>query len=160
MIRISRLTDYGIVILSYMAAHPNQVHNATAVAAGVGLPLPTVGKLLRAFARGGLLASHRGINGGYSLARAPEEISVAAIIRALEGPIGLTVCKVDSPGDCEHEPLCPVRSHWQRINQAIRHALEGITLSEMATPVSPHFLAAVGRKLRGFQGVKERAALS
>jgi len=151
MIRISRLTDYGIVILSHVAANADQVHTATAVAAAVHLPLPTVSKLLRAFARTGLLASQRGINGGYRLARSADEISVAGIIRALEGPIGLTVCRIDSPGTCAHEPSCRVRAHWQRINQAIRQALEGITLSEMAAPVSPEFMASVGAamQLRG-----------
>ncbi|MFQ5665236.1 MAG: SUF system Fe-S cluster assembly regulator [Candidatus Binatia bacterium] len=159
MIRISRLTDYGIVILSYMAAHPDQVHNASSVAVGAHLPLPTVGKLLRAFARGGLLSSHRGINGGYSLARPPREISVAGVIRALEGPIGLTLCRAESPGDCAHEAVCRVRTHWQRINQAIRQALEGITLSEMAAPVSPQFMPVAEGDRREGPDTMPKAAL-
>ena len=133
MIRISRLTDYGIVLMSYMAAQPHRVHNAAEAAAGAHLPLPTASKLLRVLAREGLLASHRGVKGGYILARAPEQISVASIIRAVEGPIALTVCAVDPSGDCELELICPVRAPWQKINQAIRQALEGISLAEMAT---------------------------
>ena len=91
MIRLSRLTDYGIVLMSYMAAHRERAINAAELAAAVQLPLPTVGKLLRLLAREELLVSQRGVKGGYTLAHAPEEISIAAIIRALEGPIALTV---------------------------------------------------------------------
>lgn len=144
MIRISRLTDYGIVLMSYMAVHPEHVHNATEVATEAHLPAPTVSKLLRALAREGLLASHRGVKGGYSLARPAEAITVASIIRALEGPIALTTCTTKSPSDCEHEPICPVRGHWNRINLAIRQALEGVTLSDMAVPSLPHFMARAG----------------
>lgn len=128
MIRISRLTDYGIVLMSYITAHAERVHNATELAAGAHLPLPTVSKLLRVLARRGLLESHRGVKGGYSLARSPHDISVAEIIRTLEGPIALTACTTSAPSDCEHETLCPVRGHWHKINQAIVQALESVRL--------------------------------
>lgn len=131
MIRISRLTDYGIVLMSYLAAHPDRFHNAAEVAVEARLPAPTVSKLLRLLAREGLLESHRGAKGGYGLARAAEEISLADVIRALEGPIALTTCNTSFPSECEHEPQCPVRGHWHRINQAVREALEGVRLSEM-----------------------------
>lgn len=136
MVRISRLTDYGIVLMCTMATHPDAVQNATEVAAEVRLPLPTVSKLLRTLAREGLLSSHRGVKGGYSLARAPETISVAHVIRALEGPIALTMCTVESE-DCEHETVCPVRRHWQKINGAIRKALDSVTLSDIAASGAP-----------------------
>jgi FeS assembly SUF system regulator len=139
MIRISRLTDYGIVLMSYLAAHPDRFHNAAQVAVGARLPAPTVSKLLRLLAREGLLESQRGAKGGYGLARAAEQISLADVIRALEGPIALTTCNTSLPGECEHEPQCPVRGHWHRINQAVRQALEDVRLSEMALrpPVLP-----------------------
>jgi FeS assembly SUF system regulator len=136
MIRISRLTDYGIVLMRYMATHADRVHNAAEVAATVHLPVPTVSKLLRTLARGGLLDSHRGVKGGYTLAAAAEQISVARIVRALEGPIALTTCTTDSPSDCEHESLCPVRDHWQKINTAVVQALENVRLSDMVTPAA------------------------
>ena len=135
MIRISRLTDYGIVVMSYLAAHPDRFHNAAEVALGARLPAPTVSKLLRILTREGLLESHRGVKGGYGLARAAEHISLADVIRALDGPIALTTCNTSLPGECEHEPQCPVRGHWHRVNQAVRQALEGVRLSEMALPV-------------------------
>ena len=132
MIRISRLTDYGIVLMSHMAAHAERVHNATEVASEAHLPLPTVSKLLRLLAKEGLLESHRGVKGGYGLAQRPEDVTLGSIIKALEGPIAITTCTNDSPGDCEHESLCPVRSHWHLINLAVRQALDSITLADMA----------------------------
>lgn len=132
MIRISRLTDYGIVLMTHMATHADRPHNANEVAAEAHLPLPTVSKLLRLLAKEGLLESHRGVKGGYGLARRPEDITVGSIITALEGPIAITTCTSDSAGTCEHEPLCPVRSHWYLINLAIRQALDSVTLADMA----------------------------
>ncbi|MGH7790652.1 MAG: SUF system Fe-S cluster assembly regulator [Candidatus Binatia bacterium] len=132
MIRISRLTDYGILLMSHIAAHPERVHNATEVASEARLPAPTVSKLLRLLTKEGLLASHRGVKGGYGLARRPIDISVGQIVAALEGPIAITTCTGSTPGDCEHESLCPVRGHWHLINLAIRQALESITLADMA----------------------------
>jgi FeS assembly SUF system regulator len=134
MIRLSRLTDYGIVLMSYMAEHRERAINAAELAAAAQLPLPTVGKLLRLLAREELLVSQRGVKGGYTLAHAPEKISVAAIIRALEGPIALTVCTTAPSGECEYEPQCPVRRPWQRINGAVSAALERITLADMSSP--------------------------
>jgi FeS assembly SUF system regulator len=133
MIRISRLADYGIVLLTHMAAHPERVHNASEVASEAHLPLPTVSKLLRLLTKEGLLESHRGVKGGYGLARAPEAITVGQAVAALEGPIAITTCTSAVPGDCEHERLCPVRGHWNLINLAIREALESITLADLAT---------------------------
>lgn len=133
MIRITKQTDYGIVLLTHLAANPEHQYNAPELAAEARLPLPMVSKILKLLARESLLVSHRGVKGGYSLARQPEAISMAEIIAALEGPIALTEC-ISVEGDCSHEPLCPVRSNWRRINQAVRTALAGITLAEMAHP--------------------------
>lgn len=141
MIKIGRLTDYGIVLMTHMASHPGAAHNAAEVALEAHLPVPTVSKLLQELARAGLLESQRGAKGGYALARDARHISVAEIITALEGPIALTACSAgDVDPDCEHEPLCPVRGHWTRINRAIRAALEGISLAEMAAPPGPSFM--------------------
>jgi FeS assembly SUF system regulator len=134
MLRVTKLADYGIVILTYFAAHGGSTHTARDIAAIVRLPLPVVSKILKALARDGLLVSQRGIKGGYGLARRPEEITVAHIIRALEGPIAVTECTDRVKGDCELEVGCPVRTNWHRINQAIYQALERITLAEMTQP--------------------------
>lgn len=132
MVRIGRLTDYGIVLLSHMAGRPEAVHTAAELAAETHLPLPTVSKLLRLLARKGLLQSQRGVNGGYGLARVPEEVTVSAAVAALEGPIAITTCTSAVPSDCSHEPICPVRGHLHLINLAIRQALDSVTLADLA----------------------------
>ena len=150
MIRITKQTDYGIVLLTHLAAQADRHLNAPELAAETQLPLPMVSKILKLLARDGLLTSHRGVKGGYSLSRPPGEISMAEIIASLEGPIAITECiSVDS--DCTHEALCPVRSNWQRINQAVRSALEGITLAEMARPQRQE-LVTLGR---GFAAISQ-----
>lgn len=136
MIRITKQTDYGIVLLTHLAAQPDRHLNAPELAAETQLPLPMVSKILKLLVREGLLVSHRGVKGGYSLGRLPEEITMAEIISSLEGPIAITEC-IEVSSDCSHEQLCPVRSNWQRINEAVRGALEGITLAEMTSPLAP-----------------------
>ena len=143
MIRMTKQTDYGIVLLSRMAVLPGRLLNATELATETRLPQPTVSKVLKILARAGLLESHRGVKGGYTLARDPEEITVTEAIVALEGPIGITECIDDTPGECSHEARCPVRGNWHRINEAIRRALDGINLAEMAQP-QPAPLVSLG----------------
>lgn len=143
MVRLNKLTDYGVVIMTQMAQGeaPRAVRTAQQIAATLGLPLPTVSKLLNALARDGLVTSQRGAAGGYSLARPAAEISMAAIIQALEGPIALTACVHGSDDHCDVESLCPMSGNWNRVNNAIRAALEEVSLAEMASP-APGFFAA------------------
>lgn len=144
MIRITKQTDYGVVLLTHFASYPDRQTNAPELAAETQLPLPMVSKILKLLVRERLLVSHRGVKGGYSLARLPEEITMAEIISALEGPISLTEC-VEVSSDCSHEHSCSVRSNWQRINDAVRGALEGITLAEMKQPLAAtHKLVTLG----------------
>ena len=134
VIRLSRLTDYGIVLMAHLAGRQvGDTHNAREVAAETQLPAPVVSKILKRLARQGLLVSRRGAKGGYELARRPDQISAAEIITALEGPIGLTECTVH-PGQCVQESSCHVREPWQRINGVVRDALARVTLAELATP--------------------------
>lgn len=144
MIRITKQTDYGVVLLTHLASQPDRHVNAPELSAETQLPLPMVSKILKLLVREGLLLSNRGVKGGYSLARLPGEITMAEIIAALEGPIAITEC-IELSSDCSHEQLCSVRSNWQRINDAVRGALEGITLAEMAAAVpSGPKLVAIG----------------
>ncbi len=132
MLRIGRLTDYGIVLLAHLAEDEDgATHNARELAERAHLPLPAVSKILKALAQRGLLVSHRGAKGGYGLARPAAEISVAEIIAALEGPIALTECTL-GPGHCEQEVGCMTRLPWQRINRAIQEALARVSLAELA----------------------------
>jgi FeS assembly SUF system regulator, gammaproteobacterial len=134
VLRISKLTDYGTVVMAHMASAPERVYTASAVASEVHVALPTISKILKALAHEGLLVSHRGAKGGYALARPPEAISIAEVIDALEGPIAVTECS-SGPGVCTQENLCTLRANWQVINHAIRRALEGVTLADMAHPM-------------------------
>lgn len=135
MLRITKQTDYGIVLLTHMASDPERLVNAPELAQETSLPQPMVAKILKVLARSGILESHRGVNGGYFLARAPEELSVAEAIIALEGQIAITECTDDSDGLCAQEEVCRLRSNWNRINLAIQEALGRISLAEMTGPV-------------------------
>ena len=137
MLRMTKQADYAIVLLTRMASDPECQFNATEIAEQTGLPQPIVSKILKLLARQSLLSSHRGAKGGYRLARTAGEITVAQIIEAVEGPIAITECVDETPGECAQEPVCPVRSNWQQINFAVRNALEQITLKEMTQPVAP-----------------------
>jgi len=131
MLRITKETDYGILLLALMAAQPpGAIHTARAVADRAGLPLPMVSKILRSLARASLVTSHRGVAGGYSLDRPATQTSVAEVIRAIEGPISMVQCGVE-PGLCDQEPVCTTRSNWARISREIERALERIPVSEM-----------------------------
>ena len=111
------------------------MHTARDLAALSTLPLPTVSKLLKQLLQSGLLVSHRGINGGYSLAKEPADISVAEIVAAIEGPIALTECSSDVSGLCDLEPSCPIKSNQRIISQVVRGALEKVTLSDLVQPL-------------------------
>ena len=134
MIRIARLTDYGIALMTRMArGGPEDSFTARDLAAELSLPMPTVSKLLKQLVRAELLSSQRGPHGGYQLAAAPEEISIARLIDALEGPIAMTDCTwLDAAQPCDFEAFCGVRGNWQWINRRVKDALEGVTLAEMA----------------------------
>jgi FeS assembly SUF system regulator len=131
MLRVTKLADYGIIIMTSFASRGDKAYNARDIAALTRLPQPVVSKVLKSLAKAGLLASQRGTKGGYSLAHPPQSITIASVIRALEGPIAVTECNDQIHGDCELEIRCPVRTNWHLINQAIFEALERITLSEM-----------------------------
>jgi FeS assembly SUF system regulator len=134
MLRVSKLTDYATVVMTCLATARAEVISAQQLADAARLEVPTVSKLLKQLAHAGLVTSRRGVNGGYSLARPADDISVADIVTAMEGPIGMTECSAHA-GACGHEPHCGVRVNWQRISQAIRSALQGVSLADMvATP--------------------------
>lgn len=130
MIKLSKLTDYSVVILAEMAQGQGGLMTASGLAAASNLPEPTVAKVLKLLARGAVISSVRGANGGYVLERRPEEISIATVITALEGPVVLTEC-VSSGGGCCHEKTCSVKGQWDPVNEAMRAALENVSLAQM-----------------------------
>ncbi len=135
MIRLTKQADYGIVLMTYLARFSDRHFAAPDLATETRLPLPTVSKILKLLGREGLLESHRGAKGGYSLIRTPDRISVAEMISALDGPIAFTECIEDAPGNCSQESICQLRGNWQLINQAVRLALESISLAELTHPL-------------------------
>lgn len=136
MLRIARLTDYGTVLLIEMARHPAEIHTAANLARRLRIPVPTVGKLLKQLAAGGILRSRRGKGGGYQLVTAPEGITLAQVLTVLEGPLAITDCSAGQ-GLCQLETGCAVRHNWQQINQAIYHGLDQLTLAAMSKPLVP-----------------------
>lgn len=120
--------------MTYLARESDRLHAASEIALEIQVAAPTVSKILKTLTREGLVISHRGAKGGYSLARAASAISMVEIIDALEGPVGLTECG-STPGVCAQEGSCSVRANWQHINAAVRQALAGVTLAQMAQPV-------------------------
>jgi FeS assembly SUF system regulator len=131
MLRISRLTDYATVLLAVLASEPQQLKTAAALSQQTRIALPTASKLLKQLHRAGLVTSTRGQHGGYQLARPAAQISAAAILDALEGPVALTDCAVGQ-GNCEIEESCRVGRVWQRLNLAIRRALYDVSLAQLA----------------------------
>jgi FeS assembly SUF system regulator len=140
MLRLSKMTDYGTVIMAQMAARPDAIHSAGELAAAAGLAATTASKILKTLVHHGLVRSVRGSKGGYTLARAPGLISVAEVIGALEGAVAVTECGV-APGSCAQEARCPSRDNWRRLNQLVRGMLSDVSLLDMARPL-PEPLAA------------------
>lgn len=131
MFRLSKTTDYGIVLLAGLARDPSaEPRNARELAHCTELPVPMVSKILKALAKEGLLVSQRGSKGGYRLAHAPEELTVSEMIRVLEGPVALTDCAI-GPALCEHETMCAVREPWQLISRVVEKALADVTLADL-----------------------------
>ena len=136
MLRLSKLTDYAVVVLVRLSSGQN-VQTSPGIAAATGIPEPTVAKVLKALAGGGLVASQRGARGGYRLLHPLAAIPVANVIAAIDGPIALTACVEGGAGGCEAEHLCPVRGRWDPVNDAIVEALTAITLADMQRSALP-----------------------
>ncbi|STX29438.1 rrf2 family protein [Legionella beliardensis] len=133
MLRISKLADYGTVVMVYLARRPNTLCNARDIALHTHLSVPTVSKLLKRLTAARLLTSVRGVTGGYRLQRTAAEISIAEIIYALEEQMGLTECSIH-PNECSLQGVCHVQGNWQLISQAIKTALDSVSLEMLAKP--------------------------
>ncbi len=133
MLRVSKLTDYAVVVLSRLEAEGG-VQTAPGLAAATGLAEPTVAKVLKMLAGAGLVEGQRGARGGYRLLRPLTALPLSEVIVAIDGPIALTACVDGGFGLCEAEHICPVRGRWDPVNAAIRQALSGITVAHIAAP--------------------------
>lgn len=134
MLRISKLSDYAIMVMVELSAQKGEIVSAHDLAERTHLELPTVSKVLKLLGRAGLVQSFRGINGGYRMETDAASTSVAQVIEAIEGPIAMTECSVEE-GLCSQEALCSLRSNWQRISSAVARAMQGVSLAEMSRPM-------------------------
>lgn len=132
MLRLSRLTDYAVVVLARIGEEAAALQSAPGLAARTGLPEPTVSKVLKTLAQAGVVEGLRGARGGYRLARPLAQVPLTEVIVAFDGPIALTACVDGGSGQCESEHLCPVRGRWDPVNTAIRDALEKISVADLA----------------------------
>ncbi len=154
MIRLTKLTDYGIVLMTHLAVYQDRRWNSADLASETHLPSPMVSKILKHLARAGLLDSKRGASGGYRLHKRASDVSVVDIIAALDGPIALTECSDETSDECSYEAICRVKSHWQRINTALKEALMSVTLEEMARSVEEAVPADASHLLADGESVK------
>jgi FeS assembly SUF system regulator len=136
MFRLNKLTDYALVVMQYVAGHPEEpLHTARSLAAATLLPVPTVVKLLKELQDHGLLVSYRGVKGGYAPARPPSQITVAQIVEAIEGSIGFTECAT-APGRCTLEGKCRVQDNSHIIGRTLQRALGNIKLSDLTAELA------------------------
>jgi FeS assembly SUF system regulator len=153
MLRISKLTDYAILMMVELARE-GEMLSAHALAERVGVEIPTASKVLKLLSGSGLLESYRGASGGYRVSRPAGDVSVAEVIAAIEGPIAMTECSVEvaeviaaiegpiamtecsvEQGLCSQEDNCELRGNWQRISVAVAQALQEVSLAEMSAPM-------------------------
>jgi Rrf2 family protein len=131
MLRLSKKVDYGLISLMHLARHQNKPFwSAREIGAEYDIPLELLAKILQKLAHRGLINSHHGANGGYSLRRSPDKINVAEVIQAIEGPFSLTDC-VSSEGVCGQFDKCNVKSPLQQLNDLVVRGLMQITIEEM-----------------------------
>jgi len=135
MFKISRLTDYGVVILRYLAKKGG-ASSARDLAELSGLPLPTVSKILKLMAKHKLVTAKRGSNGGYELVESLKTISLLRLIEIFEGPPAITSCMVDSLHKCQIHQACPQRDGWHMVHQRVAEVLNNISLFELIGPSS------------------------
>jgi len=133
MLRISKLADYGTVVMVYLAKNGQDLCNARDIALHTHLSVPTVSKILKRLTSAGLLTSVRGVTGGYRLQRPASEISVSQIIYALEEHRGFTECSLQ-PNDCSLQGVCTIQGNWRLISHAIETALDSVSLEVLAKP--------------------------
>lgn len=133
--RLSSMADYAVLTMTAAARHCGQARvHAAQLAEETGLPVPTVQKLVSRLSAAGLLKSSRGAGGGLKLSRPAAAITLADIVEAVEGPIALAACNEHGRHDCTLEAGCTLRPHWPLVNETLRGALAGVSLTQLAAP--------------------------
>ena len=140
MLKISKLTDYGLLASVYLARKQGQIVSAREIAGFYHLPVPMVTKVLKTLHQGGLINSHRGAGGGYSFDADVEAVTLGRLIEVLEGPWDLVECETTNDageGVCAIRVACPSRRFMFGINQAVKGAFEQVTLGDLTRGVLP-----------------------
>jgi FeS assembly SUF system regulator len=135
MLRISKLTDYATVIVSFLTLRPDKIVSASYIARETHLGLPTVSKILKILAEAQLVLAFRGAVGGYQLARAANSITLAEVVTAIEGDFAMTECS-HKEKTCALDANCSIKDNWQVINKIIFNALSDVTLQDMLRPLT------------------------
>lgn len=140
MLKISKLTDYGLLAAAHLARRGGEVIAAREIADTYSLPLPAISKVLKMLHEGGILQSQRGVAGGYSFHGDAERVSLGRLIEVLEGPWDLVDCEtVDVKGEaaCAIRSCCSSRTFMSGINQTIKHAFEQVSLADLTRGMVP-----------------------
>ncbi|MBI2956475.1 MAG: Rrf2 family transcriptional regulator [Acidobacteria bacterium] len=131
MLRLSKKSDYGLMAVNHLARHYGEgSFSARDIAAGYGIPVGLMAKVLQRLVRCGLLRSQHGSNGGYTLARPPEFISALDVIHAIDGPVMITACQTVR-GECVQTPMCTVKEPLRKVNERIVNALSALSIAEI-----------------------------
>lgn len=154
MFRLSKMTDYGVVVLGQLAGQRGRLLSAPEIAEGTGLPGATVSQVLKTMSAAGVVTSHRGARGGYELARRPEDISVRELVVAFEGPLAVTACVDGAEDNCAVESHCLLAGGWEQVNRAIYTALDSVSLADVLRPIT-HF----GRQDAAYETTSPEARL-
>ena len=131
MLRLTKKADYGLMALKFLAEHPHDTSlSARDIAEAYHIPPQLLAKILQRLAKVGILQSHAGMSGGYSLIRNPREISAFEVIHAIDGPLFITSCTKGAKS-CELEPNCTVKEPLARVNESIADVLRRITVYDL-----------------------------
>ena len=138
MLRFTKRADYGLMAIHYIASHGEDgAVSAKRIAEEFYIPQERLAKILQRLAKKKLITSHNGPKGGYVLTRAPEEITIGQVVRALEGPVRIVSCMVEND-DCPQFSRCSLRGPVQKIQASISAVLDTMTLAELAVEPAPH----------------------
>ena len=131
MLRFTKRADYGLMAIHFIAAHGEEgAVSAKRIAEEFNIPSERLAKILQRLAKKKLIESHNGPKGGYVLVRAPRDITVGQVVRALEGPVRIVSCMA-ADDDCPQFSRCNLRGPVQKIQASISHVLDSMTLAEL-----------------------------
>jgi len=133
MVRLSKKVEYGLIAIRHVAARTNgDIVTARDIADAYGISYELLAKVLQRMAKAGLIISHQGVYGGYSLAKNPSEITVSMIINVIEGNVPMIAqCMVEGPTSCGVFDVCTIKSPLHKVQANIERAFESMTLAEI-----------------------------